>query len=168
MRHQEQDPIEKLTGSIQALIAEIRGGKFPWWYPKAARGLQIDYFVYGTDFLPLLAGATTANPINISGESAFCCVSMALVETNEVDTTFLLNRPLLASIRDSGSDRLLSNTPIHVDNWFGTAELPSFLDVPKIFAPAGTMVIQLQNLEAVARNVRIALRGFKIFSYPTQ
>lgn len=162
MQHQ----LEGMAGAVRQLAENIAGGSFPWWYPKKARRLQIDYFVYGTDFAPLAASATTSNPINISGESAFCCLSGVLVETDTADTTFLANRPLLANIRDSGSDRLLSNTPIHVNNWFGTAEEPKYWDVPKIFAPAGTLIIQLQNLEAVARNVRVALHGFKIFSYP--
>lgn len=157
-----------LAGSIRGLMESIHGGRFPWWYPKAARGLQIDYFVYGTDFVPLVASATTANPINISGESAFCCLSGVAVETDTGNTVFFGNRPLLANIRDSGSDRLLSNIAIHANNWFGTAEQPKYWDIPKIFAPAGTLVIQLQNLEAVDRNIRVALHGFKIFSYPTQ
>lgn len=154
-----------LAGSVGELMQAIRAGRFPWWYPKAARGLQIDYFVYGTDFVPLLASTTTGNPIQITGESAFVALSGVLVETATDNTTFFAQRPLLANIRDSGSNRLLSNVAIHVDNWFGTAELPKYWDVPKIFAPAGTMVIELQNLEAVDRNVRVALHGFKVFAY---
>jgi len=156
---------QALAGAIGGLMEAIRAGRYPWWYPKEARGLQIDYFVIGTDFTPLAASATTGNPVQITGESAFCALSGVLVETDTANTTFLAQRPLLADIRDSGSNRLLSNTPIHVDNWYGTAELPKYWDVPKIFAPAGTVVFTLQNLEATARNVRLALHGFKIFGY---
>lgn len=154
-----------LAMNVRGLMESIRAGNYPWWYPKAARTLQIDYFVIGTDFLPLGASATVANPVQIPGESAFCALSGVLVETSTDNLTFFANRPLLTNIRDSGSNRWLANTPIHVNNWYGTAEEPKYWDIPKIFAPSGTVAFEMQNLEAVARNVRLALHGFKIFSY---
>lgn len=151
--------------SIANLAESIRGGKYPWWYPAGARNRAIDYFVYGADFLPLVASATTQNSININGDSAFVILSAVLVETAIDNTTFLAQRPLLFSLQDTGSGRLLSNTPIHADNWFGTAELPKYWDIPKILAPNSTFNVIAQNLEAVNRNVRVAFHGIKIFSF---
>lgn len=149
----------------ERLLSAIAGGRFPWWYPEGAKGLAIDYFVYGTDFTPLNASATTANNIAINGDSAFCILSACIVETDTANTTFLSNLPLLALLKDSGSGRDFSNTPIHADNWFGTAQEPKYWDVPKILAPNSAFSVQLQNLEATNRNIRVSFHGFKIFGF---
>lgn len=148
-----------------ALIEGLKGGKFPFWFPEGAKGLQLDYFVYGTDFTPLTASLTVTNNINIAGDSAFMILSAVLVETDTANTTFLANEPLLAQLSDSGSGRSFSNTPIHANNWFGTAEEPKYWDVPKLLAPNATFNVTLQNLEATNRNVRVAFHGFKIFGF---
>jgi hypothetical protein len=155
----------QLDGALAGLAASIRQGRYPWWYPDAAKGLAIDYFVYATDFAPLPLSATVQNNININGDSAFVILSGVLVETDTANTTFLAQRPLLARLQDTGSGRYLSNIAIHVDNWFGTAELPKYWDIPKIIAPNSTFAVEIQNQEAVARNVRVAFHGFKIFKF---
>lgn len=149
----------------QALMEAIRGGQFPFWFPKEARGLAIDYFVYGTDFIPLGASATTTQNIAINSDSAFLILSAVLVETFTDNTTFMANRPLLAQLATGGAALNLANTPIHADNWFGTAQEPKYWDVPKTLLPTTILNVTLQNLEATARNVRVAFHGFKIFKY---
>lgn len=154
------------TGNpIADLASSIRQGKYPWWYPEGAKGKAIDYFVYGTDYTPLQLSATATNQIGINADSAFVILSAVLVETDMANTTFLAQQPLLFSLSDSGSGRFLSNTAIHADNWFGTAQLPKYWDVPKILAPNSTFSVTVQNLEATARNVRVAFHGIKIFSF---
>jgi hypothetical protein len=153
------------NSDVANLAESIRGGKYPWWYPAGARNRAIDYFVYGTDFLPLNANATVQNSININGDSAFVILSAVLVETDVLNTTFLAQRPLLFGLQDTGSGRNLMNTPMHADNWFGTAELPKYWDIPKILAPNSTFNVTAINLEAVNRNVRVAFHGIKIFSF---
>lgn len=153
------------AGDIWLLIQAIQSGVYPWWYPDQAKKLAIDFFIYGTEMLPLGASASLTNNLNIDGNSAFVCCSSQLVETATDNTTFLGQRPLTVSILDTGSGLVLSNIPIAADNWFGTAQRPYFWPVPKIFAPNSTLQVTVNNLEATARNVRIALSGFKIFSF---
>lgn len=164
------------SGDIALLIDQIRASAYPWWYPDAAKAgrdaqgnptsaLAIDFFLYGSDFLPLGAGASLTQNINIDGSSAFYICETQLVETDTADTTFLAQRPLLASVLDTGSGRVLSNIPIHVDNWWGTAQRPFKWPVPKLVAPNSTLQVTLQNLEAAERNVRVAFAGFKIFNF---
>jgi hypothetical protein len=148
-----------------ALIEAIRGGQYPFWLPEEARGLAMDYFVYGTDFAPLALSATATQSIQINADSAFLILSAVAVETATDNTTFMANRPILCSISTGGAGLSLSNTPIHMNNWFGTAQEPKYWDVPKILLPNTTLNITLQNLEATARNVRLAFHGFKLFSY---
>lgn len=148
-----------------SLAEAMRLGSFPFWFPLGARDNALDYFAYGTDFEPLGVSATTTRAIQINSDSAFLILSATMVETATDNTTFLANRPLLVSLQTGGAALALSNTPIHADNWFGTAEEPKYWDVPKVLLPNTTFNITLQNLEATARNVRIAFHGFKIYQY---
>lgn len=148
-----------------ALLDAIKGGSYPFWFPPEARGLALDYFVYGTDFDPLSASATTTRAIQINSDSAFLILSATMVETATDDTTFMANRPLLVTLTTGGAALSLSNTPIHADNWFGTAEQPKYWDVPKILLPNTTFNVQLQNLEATDRVIRVAFHGFKLFRF---
>jgi hypothetical protein len=156
-------PVTRLPAG--ALADAINSGRYPFWFPQGARGLVIDYAVYATDFVPLPLSATVTNNINIDGSSAFMILSAVAVETDIANTTFLAQMPLLASIKDTGSARDLMNTPVHASNWFGTAQEPKYWDIPKVLAPNTTLAVTLQNLEATARNVRIAFHGFKIFGF---
>lgn len=149
----------------EALIDAIKSGAYPFWFPPEAKHLALDYFVYGTDYEPLLANATTTRSIQINSDSAFLILSAVMVETDENNTTFMANRPLLVQLSTGGAALNLSNTPIHADNWFGTAEEPKYWDLPKVLLPNTTFNVQLQNLEAVARNVRVAFHGFKLFKF---
>ena len=161
-----QDPTSPVcSGDIWLLIQQIAAGNYPWWYPDAAKSLAIDFFIYGSDFIPLPGAATLTQPINIDGSAAFVICTTQLVETADDDVTFLGNRPLLISVLDTGSGRVLSNIPIHADNWFGTAQRPYVWPVPKIMAPNATMQVTLQNLDPAERHVRVAFAGFKIFNF---
>lgn len=153
-----------------ALADSLRIGRFPFWFPVGAiqHKLDFDFFAYGVDFAGtnvLLASQTLTIPININSDSAFLILSATMVETDTANTTFLTNRPLLCQLSEGGGARNLFNTPLHVDNVFGTAEEPCYWDVPKLLLPNSTFNVQLQNLEAVNRNVRVAFKGFKIFGW---
>lgn len=153
---------------VQGIINAIYSGNYPWYWPAGARNKAIDAFAYGTEFLPLVASATTANQIAINADSAFLIVSACLVETDTTDLSFLAQHPLLFQLSDTGSGRYLSNIAIHADNYFGTAERPFIwteYGCPKILAPNSTFSVQAQNLEATNRNVRVAFHGIKIFSF---
>jgi hypothetical protein len=148
----------------QSLAEAMDFASYPFWFPREARALALDYFVYGANFAPLAASATATQAIQINSDSAFMVLSATMVETDG-QTTFLANRPLLVSLSTGGAALNLSNTPIHADNWFGTAEEPKYWDVPKILLPNTTFNIQIQNLEAAERYVRVAFHGFKLFRY---
>lgn len=148
-----------------ALLDALRGGSYPFWFPEEARHLALDFFTYGANFAPLSASATATQAIQINSDSAFMILSATLVETATDNTTFLANHPLLVTLTTGGAALSLSNTAIHADNWFGTAQEPKYWDVPKILLPNTTFNVQLQNLEATDRNVRVAFHGFKLFRF---
>ncbi|MGH3589537.1 MAG: hypothetical protein ACRDRF_00670 [Pseudonocardiaceae bacterium] len=148
-----------------ALIDALAGSRYPFWFPQEAKDLAIDYFAYGTDFEPLGASATTTRSIQINSDSAFMVLSAVMVETDTGNTVFFANRPLLVQLATGGAALNLFNQALHADNVFGTAEEPKYWDVPKVLLPNTTFNVTLQNLEAVARNVRVAFHGFKLFQF---
>ena len=156
-------PVSRIPA--QALLDALKGGNYPFWFPEEAKGLGVDYFVYGTDFEPLAISATASRSIQINADSAFMILSAVMVETATDNTTFMANRPLLVSLSTGGAGLSLSNTPIHANNWFGTAQEPKYWDVPKVLLPNSTLQVTIQNLEATARNIRVAFHGFKLFKY---
>jgi hypothetical protein len=151
-----------------ALLDAIRSARYPWWYPENAKGLAVDAFNNVTDFLPLGIGATASitNTILISNDSAFVILTAAMVVTDTTNLIFLAQRPIMVDLFDGGSSRHFSNTPVHADNWFGTAEEPCEWVLPKLLAPNGAFNITLTNLDtAASRNVRVSFNGFKIFGF---
>lgn len=150
---------------VMMLLEAISKGHYPFWFPKGYERKAMDYFTYGVDFAPLALSATATLPIPINSDSAFLILSAVLVETFTDNTTFMANRPLLVLLSTGGASLNLSNIPIHANNLFGTAEEPKYWDLPKTLLPNTTLNVQLQNLEAVARNVRVAFHGFKLFNY---
>jgi hypothetical protein len=151
---------------VAQVLDAITAGRFPWWYPDGARGLAVDAFVNAVDFTPLVAGGTQTQTINIPNDSAFVILSAELVATDTANTVFLAQAPVLSDLSDAGSGRHFSNTPVHVSNWFGTAQLPNYWQVPKIIAPNSAFNVTLQNLDLVNnRNIRVAFTGFKIFGF---
>ena len=147
------------------LLDAIDGGKYPFWFPNGAKNLAVDYFAYGTDFVPLAASGTSTNPIAINSDSAFFVLSAVGIETATDNTTFLTQHPLLVQLSEGGGARNFFNTPLHFDEVFGSAELPMVWPLPKLLLPNSTLNVTLQNLEATARNVRVAFHGFKIFNF---
>jgi hypothetical protein len=128
--------------------------------------LAVDEFNNSTDFLPLAAGAAQTNTILISNDAAFVILEATMVLTDTTNLVFFAQRPVMVDLFDSASGRKFSNTPVHADNWFGTAQLPALWKLPKVLAPNGAFNVTLTNLDpANARNVRVSFNGFKIFGF---
>lgn len=140
----------------------------PWWIPRQFWRNLKDSFVYARAFVTpnqVAAGATISLNISINGDSAFMLCKTTRVVTLTDNTTFIANAPLLVRIEDSGSGRVLSDQPIHMENWFGTAERPFEWPKPKLIPANSTVAITIQNLDLVnAYHVRLAFHGFKVFS----
>lgn len=154
-------PAEK----IQAMIA---GGKFPWWFPRTYLQyprVEFDYFVEVVSFQNILPLTAQTGSFTVDGASDIMVLSAVGVVTDTLNTTFYAQRPLTAVINDTGSNRQLSNLSVKFDNWFGTAELPKYWDIPRFFGRQSVVQLTLTNQAAIAFNVEVALHGFKIFTF---
>lgn len=134
--------------------------------PPQLRGRAKDFFIYTVDFLPIAANATASEDIQIQNDSDFLIMAGTRVVTDTANTTFLGDVPQLVQINDSGSGRELTNRATHIENWFGTGQLPAYWPYPKVIKRSSTLRTTLQNLEATDRNTRISYQGFKIFDWP--
>lgn len=131
--------------------------------PPRLRQRARDFFVYTLDFLPLALSATATQEVQIQSDSDFVIGAAVAVVTDTANTTRLGFVPQLVQLFSSGTGRNLFSNPTHFENVFGTAQEPAIWPIPKVLPAASTFNAQLQNLEATARNVRLAFLGFKIF-----
>ena len=150
---------------VIAAIARKLGGSLA----ATRKAFDLDPFTFNINFLPLAASNNATDQFITQADSGFAIVKTCFVISSNVDV-FVANisdtpkyAPLLVSLSDSGSGRNLSNSPVAVNNYFGTAERPFIWSRPKVLDPNSTFVAQVQNLVATAFNVRFAFQGFKIF-----
>lgn len=142
------------------------GAVNPFWglLPPALWGETKDFFVYGTDFLPLTASATLAQDIPIQADSHYMIMAGVRTVFQTDNTTIVANPAILVRIFDTGSGRQVQNRAVHIDNWFGTGQLPAYWPYPKIIKASSTLRVELTDLSGVDRNVRVEFLGFKIFT----
>lgn len=145
----------------------------PNWFlglvPREFWNVYKTFFIYEQDFLPLAVSQTTVGNIQIQNDSHFLCVGAAALVTT-VDNLTIVNAESNANasaklvlITDVGSGMPLSQTPVPIDNLFGTAQRLATWAIPKLFKAGGTIATQIQNLEATARNVRISYWGIRLY-----
>lgn len=133
--------------------------------PPSMRNNAREFFVGVVEFLPLAASGSQANDLRIDSDAYFLILASTRIVTDVANTTFLTLAPELALLTDSGSGRFLTSSAVHVESLFGDAQDPYEWPYPKLMSPGSTLTVQLQNLEATARNVRLAFHGMKIFNY---
>lgn len=149
-----------------AYPADVGAAPFLGWIPRKLWRMAKDFFIYSVEFLPLAAATTGVVNTAIQSDSDFLCVAATRVITDAANVVFAPNAPMLVRIFDAGSGRAVMDRPIHMDNYFGTGQLPSYWPMPKIFRANGTIETTVQNLDAAnGFNVRLAYLGFKVFDY---
>lgn len=142
----------------------------PFWanLPPAVVSLPKDYFAYAptTDFLPLAAATTAAREVLIQADSAFLILDITGTVTDAAtDLVVQATPPLLIQLRDEGSGRNMFSRARHWLDVVGTAQLPKYLDYPKILKPRTTFTVTIQNLSGAAGfNIRPTFHGFKLFA----
>lgn len=155
------------TGAdIDKLASLTAAANFPWWMIPELFGQAMDPFTYTLDVLDLAANGTETGKVTVESDSAFYLVAQSIVATEADDaSTIVVNPPLLVTLRDAGAGRLLSSEAVHAGNYFGTAQLPYTFPIPRMWAPASSILVPIQNLGADALDVRIAFHGIKVYNF---
>lgn len=125
-------------------------------------------FVYNVEFLNIINATTVQNTTNIQNDSFFVCTEQAASifdhATGLVNTSPIV-APMLVNLVDTSSGKFLSDRPVAIGNWFGTASLP-FLWIARaqVYRPGGQLQATVTNNMAAAQDVRLSFIGFKIYN----
>lgn len=131
--------------------------------PEKWRGRVRDHFMLTYEFVPLAATATDQREIAIQSDADYILVAATCVVTSTDNLTLLAFVPQMVALFNSGSGRNFQTAATHFRNVFGTGDELRVFPQPKLMPASGTLVVQHQNLEATARNIRGAFYGFKLF-----
>ena len=125
-----------------------------------------DFFIYSVEWVELAASETETQDIAIESDSDFLIVAgNCTAYASASPQTAIPQKPFLVTIFDNGSGRRLMNRPTHLDNFFGTGQLPGYWPFPKLLPRASTLSTTLANLDTnTAYVVKLSYLGFKIFS----
>lgn len=132
--------------------------------PREFAGRVKDPFVYNIS-VTVAATNTGTGTAQIQNDSDFVWTQGTVTVTDATGTAFTnaANVPALIQLADSASGRQLQDTSTPVSGWFGTAQLPFFLQMPKIFRAGGQVTATVQNQSAGTLVFRFCLHGFKVF-----
>ena len=139
--------------------------------PQALWKRTKDFFTYNADFVgtfSINAGSTVTFDIAIQADSDFLIVALARVVTDGTvdELTATGFPPLAVTIVDTGSGRQLQDRASHIENLFGTAQLPSYWPQPKLIRASSTFSTTIQNLDpGNGFQARLSYIGFKIYGY---
>lgn len=130
------------------------------------QGLLVHYqpFVYGADFLPLAASATQTFRTVIDHDADFVFIMQTFSSVAAG-----VNEPapnVLALQITETSGRRLQDRPTLIPNLFGTGLRPAIWPKPFVLPARSTLTLQLQDLSAVARDIRFSYIGCKAFVSP--
>lgn len=161
--------IQRTNGPSGPITAPGPGNAYFGLLPREFQGRVKDPFVYNL-VLTVNATSTNSGSTQIQNDSDFVWTQGVAVVTDTTGVTFTnaLNIPAVISISDSASGRSFSDQAVAMSAWFGSAQLPFYLQVPKIFRAGGQVSATIQNFSAGNLTFRISYHGFKVFSMPTQ
>lgn len=121
---------------------------------SVARKFDFDPFAFSIDFGGLGFQGVSTQQFVIPADYGFaiCAQSAIEVPTPGPETPFgsgidAVNVPIIITLSDSDSGVGISNTPIPLDAWFGTAIRPFILPIPKILSPHAQMTCIAQSVE---------------------
>lgn len=124
-----------------------------------------DWFTYTAEFIPLPASASATVIIPVLADSDFELTALTGdVRTAVTAETVIAAPAIRVLITDQGVGRALMDVAQEWPNIVGTAERPYFLPSPRTFRASATIAVALTNDAAAARQVRLALNGYKIFA----
>jgi len=139
--------------------------------PERVDEIRRDFYIYGsqagTTAIPLAAGASANDIINIEADSDFILQKLTY-EADIAGAAFIEStRPIpnvTVQLIDSGSGRQLMQNPVPIPAIFGTGELPFILANPRLFAKNSTIQVAYTNFDAAAGyTIRLSFIGYKIY-----
>jgi len=149
---------------LQALAQRLSIGA-----AQARKAFTLDPFTYVINLLPIAASVTGQGEFITTADAGFaiCKSTCTVASAAEVYIANISDvpryAPLTLTLSEAASGRDLSNAPVAINNYFGSAQEPFIWNPAKIIDPSSTLSLRANNLVATAFNVRFAFHGYKIF-----
>lgn len=125
---------------------------------------NVDFFIYGAEFLPLNLSATATQRIQISSDADFLMTQITGDVRADDDTEAIIANPAILLQLTTSGQRDLSDRPIRWEALVGTAKEPYILPQPKLLPENSVLEVKAtQGGVAASRVVRIYFHGWKIF-----
>lgn len=129
--------------------------------------MRKEFFIYGANFLAVAPAAAPTQNIAIQADSDFEVQKLTFASDLNagVQTSSTITIPQCTMIiTDTGSGRQLMNQAIDFTTFFGNAQNPFILSVPKVFKANSNIAIVLTNYSAAQTyNIRLSLIGAKVY-----
>lgn len=138
------------------------------YLPEALQGRVVDAYSFEVDFVGnnvLNANGTGSLTFTIPQEAHFALLYLtSTVFTTATPPVNVDPAPVTLQIINASSSRQLSNAPLQLNNYTGSAKLPFPYPVPKLVSASSQLTFNVASQFNANLNVYIAVHGFKIFS----
>lgn len=132
--------------------------------PSVRSNKAKDAFVYSCSFEPLAASDSDQRTITINEDASFLICGMVRT-ARDTGTQALVVPAVTINLTDNGTGREIFDNDQDLENVAGTAQLPAIWPYPKMVKRSSSILVDANNLIATAIDLRIALIGFKIFTF---
>lgn len=154
-----------------------RYSPYAWMLPQELWGRPKQEAMYTIEFITpvqLVAAGGAPNPrtltVGIERGAAFAVIEMMATVYNVDNTTLVPLPSIMVQVRDVGSKLDFFDVPVHFLSCFNVGQgggnsggYTRQFALPKIVDPGGTIAVQLENFDAVARHVRVTFHGFRVW-----
>lgn len=135
------------------------------YLPDSLQGRVVDAYSFEVDFLGVTGPGTGTLTFTIPQEAHFALLYLtSTVFTTATPPVNVDPAPVTLQIINASSSRQLSNAPLQLNNYTGSAKLPFPYPVPKLVSASSQLTFNIASQFNANLNIYIAVHGFKIFS----
>lgn len=168
-QHDELDKktaLEHLAREVAKLLGDTRLSRPN--DPVPGSQYSEDWYVYVAAFGNMAAAAVVNQNVQIQADSSFVLEKLTFYATLQGGTAPFLDTQIPEvnlQFTDSGSGRILFNSPVPISATAGTGQLPFILPVPRTFKAKANLQFVATNFSAANQynNVTLVLQGRKVF-----
>lgn len=126
--------------------------------------LDQSFFIYSLKFSAIASAVSSTQSVNIQADSDFMVQAMSASVFDNVTNAQIASPNGLIQLTDTGSGTNLNDIFIPIVNFFGTAQLPFTLPVPRLMAANSLLTAAFTNgVTTNAVNVYLSFIGKKLF-----
>lgn len=122
-----------------------------------------DIYTYSVE-ATVPAGASITKTFNIETDSLFTWMQTTSFILDFIEGT-TVEPAVTVEINDTGSGRLLQQSPVYIKSMSGTGILPYILPRTRDFKPNSSVRVKFDNLGASEKTIQLNLQGIKSWQF---